>query len=115
MNLEELNLTEHQKNLIATVATMRGGQLLDMFASAVQECVIVAQTTKQKTKAILALEIEVKQDDLLLTGEVDKRIPQKKRVSDYVFSDMQGNLFRNDPRQEQMFKAGRIMQEPIPA
>lgn len=103
MQLKDLNLTKEQETLLVTIATIRSGQLLDLFASAVQECVIIAQTQKKKTKAILSLEIETKQDDLLLTGEVDKKIPQKKQVSEYLYSDQQGLLFRNDPRQESMF------------
>ncbi len=117
--LKNLKLSKEAEQLIATLAAIRGGQLISLFADAAQECVIVAQTTKQKTRVILSLEIEDKQGEILLTGEVDKKIPQKKRLSEYLFSNDVGLLFKNDPRQQTIFgidnNEGEVVVEVVEA
>lgn len=98
-------LDESKKQFLETLLTIRGGQLFELFSDASRECVMTTQHVKNKTKVVLTLTIENKSDDLLLTGEVDKKIPQKKSFNEYIYTDDSGVMYKNNPNQLSMLNA----------
>lgn len=107
------NLDTAQQQFLETLATTRGGALLNSLSDAQQECVIMAKNKKQKTKLILTLEYEVANDgDFKITSSIEKKIPNKKSITEYVYTNDSGIVFRNDPRQATMFEAKIISEEP---
>lgn len=103
--------TAPQEAFLQTIATTRGGALLEALTDAQQECVIMAKTKKVKTKLVLTLEYEPDNDDFKITSSIEKKIPNKKSMTEYVYTDEAGLVFRNDPRQQTMFEARIINNE----
>ena len=95
-------MTQIRKNLFThTLSHLEYGRTTDEIDIALNGCIKAAQETGKQATLTITLSIKPKNygDQVFITPDIKVKIPKLPR-EETIFFPVDGNLLRNDPRQE---------------
>jgi hypothetical protein len=88
-----------------TLHALRRGRLLSELSEAETALVAAVRQTGRKGRLVLSIQYGIGGTDnsiLMLSADVDVRLPKQQIVPTVVYADDDNHLHRNDPRQSEM-------------